>query len=1020
MYTQKNLLKRLSSLSDSIAIKENGQEIFYSELSTRSTKVAAFLLDNEFVPESRIGINVSNITDLVVCIIGIIQARCVFVPLDSSLPEKRFSKIIKESELSLIIVSDKDQKSTYIPSVSLSAVEARVQESLIRFPDYDDNDALYIYFTSGSTGTPKGIIGRNGGLWNFINWELETFEIYPKQKFSQLISPYFDAFLRDIFVPLMSGGTICIPPNKEGFFTSENMIKWIDDEEINFIHCVPSMFRAFNNKSTTKENFQNLKYVLLSGERIVPSELEHWYATFKDRIQLVNLYGATEATMISSYYNIKPEDISKRSIPIGNPIPNTKLLVLDKDYQACRPPIVGEVYIASPFLSKGYLNNAELTAEKFIKLDRTTGNPGMVFKTGDNARVLTDGTIELLGRQDSLIKLRGIRIELNEIQNTLLKNDLIDQAIVLYDKKLKAIAAFVSSQKSDYDSEELQKELEIYLEDHLPSYMIPSKIMCIDSFPLLSNGKVNRQALLDFEKKDLLVGPSSVIEENILFIWQSILDQNEISTNVKFSHLGGNSLNMMRLIPRFFSAFGVRVKLGEVFENFTIQKQGLLIEKKIKALQKPSKDGINSMVESNSINNVESKLYYPLSSSQKRLYFLYKFDNESLAYNTPQVVRLKGEIDRDRIEGAFKDLIKRHEGLRTLFLTIDEEPVQKIQNEAAFSIEYSESTEANSESVITKFIRPFDLGEAPLLRVGLVKLKNKSHLLLVDMHHIIADGVSQEILIKDFMALYNKIKLPKLRLRYTDYSTWQQGDKYKEDLNIQKEFWIQEFSDKIMPLNLPMDSIRPRTKGYKGGIKSFLINKHDTDKLREISEEAETTMFMTVLSIFNILLSKLSNRFDIVVGTNVAGRYEPGLENILGMFVNVIALRNHPKGSYSFKEFLTTVRTKTLSAFENQSYPFENLIEELDLPRHTNRNPLFDVMFSFQNYGYEVFKLPGLELKPFYNPIRISKFDMELIAMESGDRLHFNLEYSTELFRPDSIDRFIGYFHRIVEEVISD
>ncbi|WEA01642.1 non-ribosomal peptide synthetase [Mucilaginibacter sp. SJ] len=1026
MYTQKGLKKILDSYNDNIAIEENGQVMTYAELLEKSEKVSAFLVNSGFGEKARVGICADNVMDMVICILGTLRARCIFIPVDASLPDKRFSLIIKKSAPDVIISSggaNIDQKIASIQLIRLvSILKSPVEKYQDRYIDYQENDDLYIYFTSGSTGEPKGIVGKNSSLWHFIEWEINTFMIEPGKRFSQLISPYFDAFLRDIFVPLMSGGTICVPPREEGLFVPEKLIWWIDKEEINFIHCVPSVFRIFNNKNISPENYRALNYILLSGERIVPSELTNWYNTFNARIQLVNLYGATEATMISSYYNIEPQDTLKAKIPIGKPISDVELVILDKNQRPCKQLIAGELFIVSNYLSNGYLDDTLLMEEKFIKLYGKNGEQ-LAFKTGDSARILADGNIDLLGREDRLIKLRGIRIELDEIERILRKCQLVENAVVIYDKNSDCLSAFVKFVMDCVPPDEFIGQVEKYLADYLPAYMIPSKINVIDSIPLLNTGKIDYNLLLKRnENVSNLVAPANETEKKVFALWKEILNAGKISTDKNFQAAGGNSLNMMRLMSRIFFEFNVRISLAELFTNLTIQKQALLIQLKLGEI-------IESGIEQNTaseenislkedIEKAQHRPYYTLPPSQKRLYFLNKLDSESLAYNLPLAVELEGALDKNKVEEIFRKLICRQESLRTSFLQIDEQPVQIIQQEVQFSMEYYEYV--GPDDILKKFVRSFDLQQAPLMRAGLVKLSDRSHLLMIDVHHIISDGMSQGILIKDFLALYNDEKLPVMHLQYKDYSEWQLGKEQQHRMSAHREFWEKEFSEGTNVLDLPMDYPRPTEKSYQGNNKPFKLDREETAALRLLCDESGATLFMTILAILNVLLSRLSTQKDITIGTPVAGRYNANLERIMGVFVNILAIRNEVKEDLGFEDFLLNVKEKTLSCFENQLYPYEELVSVLQLPRDTSRNPLFDVMFTLQNFEQNELSIPGLKLKPHYYDHSISKFDLSLIAMEYEGELHLNFEYCTALFNSKTIDSFISYFKRIVAAVIKD
>ncbi|WP_413980782.1 condensation domain-containing protein, partial [Maribacter sp. 2307UL18-2] len=402
------------------------------------------------------------------------------------------------------------------------------------------------------------------------------------------------------------------------------------------------------------------------------------------------------------------------------------------------------------------------------------------------------------------------------------------------------------------------------------------------------------------------------------------------------------------------------------------------------------------------------------------MYFLYRFDSSSLSYNMPQAFRLEGVLDRDRLTGCFKSLIGRHESLRTSFLEVSGHAYQEVFSDVDFELELYGPSGSGLGDILTSFVRPFDLGQGPLLRAGLVEESPESHILVIDLHHIVTDGVSQGVLIKDFMAFYNDEPLPDLRLTYKDYSEWQQGAEQQERLKAQRGFWLEEFSDDITVLELPTDHPRPLVKGHSGDSVFFSLGTEETSALKSISKDSGSTMFMTVLALFNVLLGKLGNQEDITVGTPVAGRSHADLEGMVGMFVNTLALRNYPKGSMAFKEFLMEVKERSLSHFSNQEYQYEELIDELNIVRDTGRNPLFDVMFSYQNFEHEELDLPGLKLSPYDFDHRISKFDLLLNVIEFPDRLKLSIEYSTELFDEGTIGRFVTYFENIVGRVIED
>ncbi|WP_344779228.1 condensation domain-containing protein, partial [Aquimarina mytili] len=420
------------------------------------------------------------------------------------------------------------------------------------------------------------------------------------------------------------------------------------------------------------------------------------------------------------------------------------------------------------------------------------------------------------------------------------------------------------------------------------------------------------------------------------------------------------------------------------------------------------------------IEKAPEKEYYTLSSAQKRMYFLYEYNKTSVNYNTPQVVCLDGDLNADLVKEVFNKLINRHESLRTIFKVIDEKPVQKILETQEIDIEFFNSLPSEVPNIVQKFIRPFDLNNGPLIRIGVIQLEQEKHVLILDMHHIITDGVSDSILVKEFMALYTGETLAPLSLQYKDYAEWQQQNSRQSEISEQKEFWLNLYKDEVQPINLPTDFRRPNIKGHQGGTASFGIDEKQAKKLKSISEESGSTDFMTLLSGYYILLYKLTNQEDIVIGTPVAGREHEDLSGMIGMFVNTLPLRNRIKKDATFKEFLAQVKTNTLACIHNQSYQYESLIEELKVERDTSRNPLFDVMFSYQNFIEEEVDIPGLKLSAYEKEDKVSKFDLSLVATEKNDQFTCKLAYSVDLFTEETIHRFITYYKRIVATIIEN
>lgn len=1008
MNFQTELLGSLRQHSERVAIENGENHVTYAQLLKKADSVTSFLSGLDLAAETIVGIDLADKVDIISSMIGVMNARCAFVLLDSSLPESRRANMVEDMKLKHIISST--AQSGDISHYALSEMPALGKGEPV-YPEYHEDDTLYIYFTSGSTGTPKGIVGRNGSLLQFMQWEVEAFNIDESHRFSQFVSPYFDAFLRDVFVPLFSGATICIPPQDEDFFTTEKLISWIDKARISLIHCVPSLFRIINTESLSKDHFKELQYILMSGEKINPPELTNWYRLFEDRIQLVNLYGATESTLIRSCYRISPEDIKRTRMPIGQPINDTELIVATRDMKPCNLFIPGDLYIASDYLSKGYLNNPTLTAEKFITIRKGTPQETIAFKTGDKARKLPGGLLDLLGREDRQIKLRGIRIELDEIESVLVKSDLLKNALVVVkadENGHESLVAFVIKKEGLLQIEGFEAAVLKHCSEHLPSHTIPSNIRTVDEYPLLSNGKINHKELLELltPKKEIVL-PSTATEEKLLKIWKDILGDKQISTEDSFHHIGGNSLTIMNLLSHINKVFGVRISLGDLFKYATIQAQAGFV------------DAANQQ-ELMEIPRVAEAAHYPLSSAQRRLFFLHEFNPQSLAYNMPQVVRLKGELEPNRLREALNKVLERHENLRASFSMEGEEPQQRIMSGMDIELEQFEGTEQESDTLIKEFIRPFDLNEAPLLRVGLIKLSASEHLLMTDMHHIITDGVSQTTLVQDFIAFYSNAQLPALKLTYKDYAVWSQSEAQHEAINKQRTFWKNSLSQGTIPVELPTDFPRPLVRSHAGKVLSFRIEAEKTNKLKSIAEAEGATLFMVLLTVYNMLLSRLSGQQDITIGTPVADRPHADLNKIIGMFLNTLVLRNGVDGSRTFNELLAMIKSNTISCFDHKEYSYEELIDDLNLERDTSRNPLFDVFFDYRNFEHSTLGIPGMLLEPFNRVEVVSKFDLTLRAREVDGAILLDFEYATQLFKEETINRFIAYFERLVSAVVQN
>ncbi|WP_143569901.1 condensation domain-containing protein, partial [Tenacibaculum agarivorans] len=627
---------------------------------------------------------------------------------------------------------------------------------------------------------------------------------------------------------------------------------------------------------------------------VFPKGLYDSFISLGTSINLENLYGPTEATVYSSYFSTN-ELTTHSSIPIGKPLDNVELLVLDSYNRLLPLGVIGELCIGGSGLSQGYINRAELTSEKFIVHPFKEGE--RLYRTGDLARWLEDGNLEFLGRIDSQVKLRGFRIELGEIENQLLGYPSIRDVVVnvVEQNQDKHLVGYYVSETS-IDSSELRS----FLRGKLPEYMLPSYYVHLDALPITANGKVDRKNLPNptLDIGDHYVSASNEIEETLVKIWSDVLaiEEDLISVERSFFELGGHSLKATVMMNLILRDLNTEVPLREVFHYNTIRSLSDFISRQSKQMYLGIEMG-------------ESLAYYPLSSVQRRLHFIYNLDKTSLVYNMPQTIGISSSITKDELEVVFEKLIERHDSFRTSFEFLKGEVVQRIHPEVDFSIE--EYAGDDIDAVMSDFVRPFDLSKGPLLRAGLLRLPGEESILLIDMHHIIIDGVSLELVKTEFSDLLSGTELSLPRLQYKDYILWQQSSLYQSKLGVQREFWLSEYSDLPKVLELPLDHSRGSIRDYSGDSKVLRLSKESTESLRLLASNIGTTLYVPTLAILNILLSKLGNQEDIVVGTVVSGRDHADLKDIVGMFVNTLALRNNVDGSLSFMDFLASVKART-------------------------------------------------------------------------------------------------------------
>jgi len=986
---------------DKIAVSDEQGCLTYKMAHERSHRLAVYLQSKGLLTGEAVGIMAENSSGMITGILGILKAGGGYLPLNSEYPAERRKYLLKDvgaSKLLTLTHGDSYQGVDVIymddPVIYLTGGDPQKKNS--------PGSLAYIMYTSGSTGNPKGVMIEHRSVIRLVK-NTNFVELKEEDRILQTGALDFDASTFEIWGALLNGLQLYLV-SKEVVLTPGMIKSALRKNQITTIWMTSPLFNQLVDEDI--EIFRGLKSLLVGGDVLSPAHINRVRNIFP-ALKIINGYGPTENTTFSVTHLIDRE--YKANIPIGKPIANSTAYILDQQNRPVPIGMFGELCVGGDGLSRGYLNNPELTAEKFYRSYRSY-RTYINYKTGDLARWLVNGNIEFLGRIDQQVKIRGYRIEPGEIENQLTRLDNIAEAVLVHKDtgREKYLCAYVVSEGNrplDF------VELKNLLSGRMPEYMVPSYFIQVDRIPLNPNGKVERKLLPEpvLQAEGNYAAPRDHIERSMVSTWSEVLGLGKevIGIDTDFFQLGGHSLKATLLTARIHKEFNVKIPLAEIFKKPTIRELSTYIKET--AAQKHL-----------AIEKVEEKEYYELSSAQKRLYFLQQMNPGGTAYNVTFGLVLDRELETGRLEAIMGQLINRHESMRTSFIQVNNAPVQKIWPAPAFKIEYYETPGGEGIDWARNFIRPFDLAQAPLVRVGIIKEKEKPHMLMVDMHHIITDGTSMKLLLKEIKDLSAGKKLSPLRLQYKDYSEWQRSEMQKEAVRKQEKYWLNRFGDEIPVLDLPTDYIRPAVQGFEGNALHFELSEEQNRELNAFSANTGVTLYIMLLTIYTILLSKLSGQEDIIVGAPIAARRHVDLEGIIGMFVNTLAMRNYPAGEKTFQVFLKEIKEATLEAFENQEYPFEELVDKVNITRDAGRNPLFDVMFVLQNFydASGIGSISGERIEGFEQ--EIAKFDLTLAANEESEKLYFSMEYCTKLFKEENILRFIQYFKKIISSVIKD
>lgn len=1013
------------------AVAHNGSEVSYAELEAKTNGLANALLASGATRGSLVALMFADRAEYITAILATLKAGCVFVPLDPETPPQRLEAMIAEVEPRWALAdASSAEKLARFEGLEVISAAHLYKDTSPPAVELDADDLCYIYFTSGSTGRPKGVAGRVKGIDHFIRWEIETFSLDEQVRGSQLIAPTFDAFLRDMLVPLCAGGTVCLPPETDVSIDSEKLVEWLDRDRISLIHCVPSLFRVILAGDLDADRFPSLKHVLLSGEPLLPSDVRRWTSIFGERVQLVNLYGPTETTMTKFFYLVTAGDADKRVIPIGKPMPGARAIVLDQKGRPCGPGSVGEIYIRTPYRTHGYYRRPEITREVFVPNPFTGDENDVVYKTGDLGRILSDGDFEFLGRRDGQVKVRGVRIELSEIEELLRNHAAVkDVAVVSHyeeDGSNSLCAYVVLKETTDLGT------LRTHLATNLPSYMLPSYFVELDMLPRTLNGKVDRRALprpeqARSQRSTPYVAPGTPVEKELAEIWCRILKLKQVGLHDNFFVLGGHSLLATQLLSRIRSTFDVELRLRSLFDNPTIAQQAEAITRLQSEEETEPIDG-----EIKPGHSQRNGQFFPLSYAQRRLFFLDQLEPGSAAYNIPDAVRLKGPLAVAALEQCFGEIVRRHEALRTVFPVLGDEPKQVVRAHQRFTLSVVDLSglpersraETARQLAEREAQRPFDLLHGPVARAMLLRSSPDEHVLLITLHHIVADEWSIGIFSRELLDLYEAYtggrpsQLETLRIQYIDFAQWQNELLGGETLEGLLSYWKRQLASPLPILKLPTDRPRPGVQSFRGARQPFSLSGEVSDALELLSQREDCTLFMTLLAAFTVLLHRYSGQEDLIVGTNIANRNRTELEKLIGFFVNMLALRTQCSSDSSFRQFLKHVREVTLGAYAHQDLPFDKLVEDLRPERTLTHTPIFQVVFSLQNAPSESARKTTLEAERLPVDRGTAKFDLVLNMWKTGRRLQGSLEFDLDLFDPATIARMLRHFEKLLDSIV--
>ncbi len=1028
---------------DARALVFDGRTWTYRQINQQANQLAHFLstLETEagdalIKNDTLIGLCVERSPDMLVGLLGILKAGAAYVPLAPDYPAERIRHMLEHSAAALLLTH-----SGLLPQLTLGqgcrplcldALQATLADySTANPPASSKPDALaYVIYTSGSTGSPKGVMVEHCALLNFLLDMRQRTGFTADSELLAVTTLSFDIAGLELYLPLLAGGTIHLA-SRETATDGRRLKAYLDSHPVSFMQATPATWKLLQYSQWR----QTTPLTVLCGGEAMPLELARYLS--QNSRQLWNVYGPTETTIWSTACLLMPGALD-RPPSIGQPIANTRIYILDRQSQLLPPGLPGELCIAGDGLARGYLHRPDLTAERFIDIE-ASGQLERVYRTGDLARWLPDGGLEYLGRIDQQVKLRGFRIELGEIEAVLAQHEAVrEAAAVLFegDGNTRLVAYVVASgqwpvaggKQAEEDVQasrsSLASSLSTFLQARLPDYMVPAQIQVLDSLPLTPNGKLDRKALPapKSESTATFTAPATPGEELLASLWAGLLGRKTISRHDNFFGLGGHSLLAAQLASRIRDSFRVELPIRAIFEHPVLAGLATLVEETAVGFSLPP------------ILPCPGDFTPCLSFAQQRLWFIDRFEGPSATYNIPLALRWDGPLDMEALQAALRWLVERHRSLRSCFPThsgLASVAFLPAREFACIVCDLSSLPAGQQQAEVSRHanahaVQPFDLARGPLFRADLLRLGGNRQVLLLNMHHIISDGWSLGVLMRDWQQAYHAFAIGGtpaelvLPIQYQDYAAWQRQWLQGEILQRQLDYWRQQLADAPELLELPTDRPRPARQSFHGGQYRHILGSELTESLKALGQQQNSSLFMTLLAAFTLLLARYSRQDDICIGSPIANRTHSHTEELIGFFVNTLVLRTRLRPGESFVQLLRSVRKTCLDAYAHQDTPFETLVERLQPARSLSHTPLFQVMFALQNTAAPRVNLPDVRITEVDADFPVAKFDLTLSTEERDGQLLCHWEYATSLFIETTIAQMAVHFATLLQAIVSN